>query len=246
MKDFFSFVLPCYNEAPTLPALVDRLVELFMDQSDCEVILVDNGSTDNTASILPELLRRHEVLRSVRIPVNQGYGYGILQGLKEAKGDFLGWAHGDLQNDPADMLRGKELITRASESRRTVVKGRRHGRSWLEIIFTVGMAGVESVLFGAPFWDITGQPTIFSRTFYETWRNPPHDFFLDLFAFANAREQGLKILRFDVALFERNEGNSSWNTGMRSKLKQTKNTISYSFKLKKEMAQHRLATVQPR
>ena len=49
--------------------------------------------------------------RVVTVPVNLGYGHGILSGLREAKGDYLAWTHADLQTDPADVVKAWELLT---------------------------------------------------------------------------------------------------------------------------------------
>ena len=76
-----------------------------------EVILVDNGSTDNTPQVLEELLPLNSNCRSIRVEENQGYGFGILSGLKIAKGDIIGWTHADMQTDPQDFLYGIEFFS---------------------------------------------------------------------------------------------------------------------------------------
>ena len=97
----FSLIIPCYNEAAGLADLVAACADAGFEDN-VEVILVDNGSTDETPDLLKQLLKPHENLRSVRVDENQGYGFGILSGLRAAKGDILGWTHADLQTDPAD------------------------------------------------------------------------------------------------------------------------------------------------
>ena len=76
-------MIPCYNESGNLAAL-GAAVGPLVARGDVEVILVDNGSTDDTAERLPSLMVHHPGLRTVRVPVNQGYGYGILAGLHVA------------------------------------------------------------------------------------------------------------------------------------------------------------------
>ena len=97
-----SLVIPCYNEAGNLPALVARVVEVFGDR-DAEVILVDNGSTDDTPEAMARLIAGHEFIHGTRVEVNQGYGFGILSGLAVAAGEVLAWTHADLQADPAEI-----------------------------------------------------------------------------------------------------------------------------------------------
>lgn len=95
---------------------------------DIEIILVNNGSTDNSAEVLKELLPNYEFARNVNVDVNQGYGYGIVQGLKEAKGEFIGWLHADLQTDPNDALKAYKLLEENNWNKNIYIKGRRRKR----------------------------------------------------------------------------------------------------------------------
>ena len=79
-----SIVVPCYNEEENIPLLLKRFEEV-IKRDDMEVILVDNGSTDGSARVLSELVPGYAFARTVSVEVNQGYGYGILQGLKECR-----------------------------------------------------------------------------------------------------------------------------------------------------------------
>jgi len=225
-----SLIIPCYNEAANLPLLIGRLAEGFK-RSNVEVILVDNGSTDESPNILSEATERHPSLRSVRVDVNQGYGHGIVVGLREARGRYLGWTHADLQTDPEDVLRALTLLEKAGNPENIFVKGRRHGRPLADIIFTMGMSVFESVLFRSPLWDINAQPNIFPRSFFETWSAPPQDFSLDLFAYVMALRAGLRIERFPVRFGKRAHGTSHWNINWKAKVKFIKRTVAFSFQL---------------
>src|SRR4051812_25089667 len=94
-----SLVIPCYNEAANLPLLLPRCAALTR-AGDAEVILVDNGSTDDTAEVLARSLPEFPGCRTVRVPTNQGYGFGILRGLEAATAGIIGWTHADMQTDP--------------------------------------------------------------------------------------------------------------------------------------------------
>jgi hypothetical protein len=128
------------------------------------------------------------------------------------------------------------LILNDGNSSHVFVKGSRKGRPLFDQVFTLGMNIFETVYMGTRLWDINAQPNIFHRSFYESWRNPPHDFSLDLYAFYKAQTQGLKIIRFPVILPKRSHGQSSWNHGLKAKWKFIKRTMDFSFKLKKELA----------
>ena len=230
-----SIIVPCYNEVKNIPLILERFGES-IHRNDVEVILVDNGSTDSTAAELKQLLPEYKFARSVTVPVNQGYGYGILQGLKAAEGEFIGWTHADMQTDPRDVLRALAIIEKKERKKRKekiYVKGSRKGRSISDRIFTNGMSLFEYILLKAQLYDINAQPNIFHKKFFEKWKNPPHDFSLDLYAFYMARRLGLEVIRFPVLFPERIHGVSKWNTGLRSKWKFIKRTVGYSINLKR-------------
>jgi glycosyltransferase involved in cell wall biosynthesis len=229
-----SLVIPCYNEGGGLPALLRRIKAISGEEPDIEFVLVDNGSRDATVDLVKNAPLENPSLRVIRVEVNRGYGYGILQGLKVAGGEFLGWTHADMQTDPADALRALKIIeTFGGGSRGLFLKGRRYARPFGERFFTWGMGIIESLLFGRILCDINAQPTIFPRAFYEQWKNPPHDFSLDLYAYAMALRSRLKIVRFPVLFENREYGSSHWNTDWRSKVKFIKRTIDFSMRLRK-------------
>lgn len=230
-----SLIIPCYNEAANLPLLLDRCASL-AQLPDIEVILVDNGSTDNSPEVLQALLPKYPHCRTVRVPVNQGYGFGILSGLNAAQGDLLAWTHADMQTDPKDVIRGLEFFTSHGNNKNIYVKGKRIKRPLTDVIFTIGMSIFETCLLKTRLWDINAQPNMFSREFFKSWQNPPHDFSLDLYAYFTARNQGLSVYRFPVEFGERAHGISHWNVNWAAKMKFIRRTMDFSFELKKRLS----------
>jgi glycosyltransferase involved in cell wall biosynthesis len=224
----FSLVIPCYNEAANIPLLLNRC-EKMACRPGIEIILVDNGSTDDTSEVLLRLLPLYPGCRSVRIEKNQGYGFGILAGLRAAEGELLGWTHADMQTDPQDALQGLSFFENGKD---IFVKGRRYGRPLADTVFTFGMSVFETILLGKLMWDINAQPTMFSRAFFETWQEPPSDFSLDLYAYYQACCKGLDIKRFPVRFSERAHGVSHWNINWAAKKKFISRTIAYSVNLR--------------
>lgn len=230
-----SLVIPCYNEADNLPLLVERCRGVFSDPRD-EVVLVDNGSKDKTAEILPGLLEGQTRVRSVRVPVNQGYGFGITEGLRATRGRYVGWTHADMQTDPYDAVRGIELFEKSDAPDGLFVKGLRKGRPLSDEVFTVGMSVFESFLLQQKLWDINAQPTLFPKSFFEEWKDEaPKDFSLDLFAYFKARQSNLKVERFEVTFGERAHGTSHWNVDWASKYKFIKRTVDFSLELRRRV-----------
>lgn len=229
----FSIVIPCYNEEKNVPLILERFAECIADRNDLEVILVDNGSTDNSAEVMDSLIPNYPFARKVTVEINKGYGYGILQGLSSAKGDFIGWTHADMQTDPNDVIKAIDIISSNNCDDNLFVKGNRKGRSIFDNFFTAGMSAFETLYLGVKLSDINAQPNIFSRSFYETWQDPPFDFSLDLYALYLAKKHKCNIIRFPVLFPERIHGHSKWNTGLKSKFRFIKRTIDFSKKLKK-------------
>ena len=192
-----SLVIPCYNEVENLSSLLARCAEVCSAEPRIDVILVDNGSLDGTQEFLASSLL-HPQISTIRVPVNRGYGFGILSGLQVAQGDIIGWSHADMQTDPMDVLSAFAKFEAASDARRIFVKGRRGERPFRDVVFTYAMSGFAMTILGLPLSDINAQPNLFHRDFVKSWENPPHDFALDLFAYVHALQLGVEVRRVDV------------------------------------------------
>ena len=170
-----SIVVPCYDEAQNIPLILERFSEV-ITRDDVEVVLVDNGSRDNSPEILKKLLPEYNFARMIRVEVNQGYGYGIVQGLKVCTGEFIGWTHADMQTDPADLMKGLEIIENEGNKKNVYVKGNRKGRPVFDQFFTSGMSLFETIYMRERLYDVNAQPNVFSKEFFETWHNRPRIF----------------------------------------------------------------------
>lgn len=213
----FSIVVPCYNEAACLPALLAGFASALRGL-DAELVLVDNGSTDGTAAALAAALPAFPFARSVRVQVNRGYGHGILKGLETARGAWAGWTHADLQFDLSSVAEAIGLAAAAGE-KNLFIKGSRRNRGAAERLFTSCLAAAAGLYLWLPLRDINGQPTLFRRELLADFKAPPEDFCFDLYAYALALSRGCEVRRFPVAVRPRAAGRSTWNFGLRSRLK---------------------------
>jgi glycosyltransferase involved in cell wall biosynthesis len=235
-----SIVVPCYNEAENLPQLIARFVELArVAPLDWELILVDNGSTDDSAAVLARECAKagRAFIRVVRVPApNVGYGHGILTGLSAARGELLGWTHADGQTPPADVLRAFERLRSASAPRRTLVKGRRRGRPLKDVLFTLGMQASAACLLRENLADINAQPKVFHRDLLALAHTPPADLSLDLYFLWLAQKRGFSVETIDVAFGAREHGDSKWAFSVRSKLRHISRTLRFMRELARSSA----------
>lgn len=223
-------IIPCYNESESLAELYRQCCKVVeASNNSIHFILVNNGSTDETDTIIQNLTTNNRSIRFIHLSQNQGYGGGILAGLKESTAPIIGWTHSDLQTPLIDCLIGVEVIYAGND----FVKGNRRGRPSLDRVFSKGMGVFETLLFKQKLNEVNAQPTLFKREILESWVDPPSDFSLDLYALVMAGKSGALIKRIDVIFLPRRHGSSKWNIGFKSKLQFIKRTIRYSIELKR-------------
>lgn len=115
MKTLVSVVVPLYNEQDNVAPLVERILAVFDDlpDYDLECLLVNDGSTDETAARLDEARARDARIRPLSLARNSGQSAALIAGMRTASGEYILTLDGDLQNDPADFPRFLELLKTA-------------------------------------------------------------------------------------------------------------------------------------
>ena len=107
-----SAVFPAFNDAGTIAQIVtDTLALLPTVTEDYEVVVVDDGSGDGTASILDDLARRRSRVRVIHHPRNRGYGAALRTGFRHATKDLIFYTDGDAQYDVRELARLTPLMT---------------------------------------------------------------------------------------------------------------------------------------
>ena len=100
----FTVVIPMKNEQDNIALLADGLAEACAGMS-FEVIMVDDGSTDNTADVIRETAKRHRFLRMIQHPESGGQSAGVHSGVHAARAPIVCTMDGDGQNPPAEIPR---------------------------------------------------------------------------------------------------------------------------------------------
>ena len=99
-----SIVVPIYNEEESLPFLVNQLLEVLQPMEETfELVLVNDGSSDNSAEVIRKLSFEIPELVGVLLRKNYGQTAAMAAGFDISSGDIVVTLDGDLQNDPADI-----------------------------------------------------------------------------------------------------------------------------------------------
>ena len=232
-----SLVIPCYNEEDNLEKLLTKISFVLkkFSKERIEIVIVNNGSTDNSEKIIKQHELFHQNLISLlNIKKNKGYGDGINQGINFSKGDVVCWFHADLQFDPVEALNIYTEYKDKFLNQNILLKGNRMNRSLFDSFFTFGMTCLTFLLFGKKINDINAQPKIFKRSMLKFINNPPIDFSYDIYFLLVALNNNIKIQEFPVKWYDRNAGEAKGGGSFKLKFKLTLRTIKFLFNLRRK------------
>jgi len=95
----YSFVIPAYNESSRITSGLDQvLAYIAAHRLQAEVVVVNDGSRDNTAAIVREYAQRNPIVRLIENPGNRGKGYSVRNGVLHATGDIILFTDADLSS----------------------------------------------------------------------------------------------------------------------------------------------------
>ena len=95
-----SIVIPCFNEEKTISKVIDKILKL--SEIDKEIIIINDGSTDNTRKILDDLKNRSQIISIHNHDKNEGKGAALKTGFGKSNGDIILVQDADLEYDPND------------------------------------------------------------------------------------------------------------------------------------------------
>jgi glycosyltransferase involved in cell wall biosynthesis len=136
-----SLVIPAHNEAENIGPLLGRCLKVLPGLStDYEIVLVDDGSSDSTAAVARKAMgAQADHLSVIRHERKSGYGVTVADGLRAARGRYVGFMDGDGQFDPGDL---EKLAARLGDA--DMVTGRRQRRA--DPRYRLLIAGVFNIL----------------------------------------------------------------------------------------------------
>ncbi len=228
-----SLVIPCFNEAKSLPTLISRTIACALRRNlnpgQFQFILVNNGSNDETAKLMNEFASgpNGAFLRIITIEKNRGYGHGIYSGLMAAGPGTLAWTHADEQCDPEDAFVAWETLQ--GVVKQTIVKGFRCERALWDRFFSLGFSVTTALFLGHFLTEINAQPKAFDASLLTALTNPPEGFAFDLYVQLKAKEAAWRTETMPVRFPPRRHGKSRWSSTFRSKWKTILGLLTFLF-----------------
>lgn len=202
-----SFIMPCYNEAETIPFTIPQLVEAFRERGvRLQLVAVDNGSSDDTGKIIQKLIDDGLPITPHRVELNEGYGKGVLEAIPQCEAPWVGIIPADGQVDADDVVRLYEAV-RVTDGR-VVGKVRRRFRmdGLLRKVISVAYNGIVFLLWPRlGSIDVNGSPKIIPARALELMQLEHKQWFLDPELMIKAHHLGLRVLEMNV--FARMRGN---------------------------------------
>ena len=162
-----SIIIPCYNEEKTIREIIQRIIKVKLDNITKEIIIVNDGSTDKTVSIVNSLYKqKHIILLSHK--KNLGKGAAIKTGIKASSGEIILIQDADLEYSPSDYA---SLIRPIIRKKFKVVYGsrelKRTNREYSYLVFYWGgllVTKVANFLYGTKLTDVPTGYKVFDST----------------------------------------------------------------------------------
>ena len=148
-----SIIVPVFNEAATVTAVVERLLAIEFPAPH-EIIVVNDGSTDGTRAALARM-PANAAVQIVHLERNRGKGYAVRQGLARARGTVIAIQDADLELDPAQL---PDLVRPVLRGEADVVYGSRFLQSssapFMTVVGNRALTALTNVLFGSSLTDM--------------------------------------------------------------------------------------------
>lgn len=203
----YSIVVPAYNEAERLTSSLQRILTYIEESKwSAEIIIVNDGSRDETAAMVKEFAERSPIVRLIENPGNRGKGYSVRNGMLSASGQFLLFTDADLsspieeapkllaaiENGQADVAIGSRYLQSELQTRKQPIHRRMLGRAFnLALRAILGLSYVDTQC-GFKAFSRNAVNTIFPNMKIERWGFDPEILFL-------AKRYGLRVVEVPVS-----------------------------------------------
>ncbi len=199
-----SVFFPCYNEQGNVARVVGNALKVLDGLgADYEVIIVDDGSADETGRIADELAAQNSRVRVVHHPHNRGYGAALQSGFRAATKELVFYTDGDGQFDMAEMppllglIRDYDIVSCYRLNRQDPLMRKINGWCWTQLVCLV---------FGLRWRDIDCAFKLYRRQIFDDMPLCSTGALIDTEVLARAARKGCKIVQRGVHHYPRTAG----------------------------------------
>ncbi len=228
MATMYSIVIPAYNESARITPSLEKILAYIAEKRwDAEVLVVNDGSKDNTAEIVRRFAERNPIVRLIENPGNRGKGYSIRNGMLQARGDILIFSDADLSSpiyesarliqaieSGADVAFGSRWLEADTQTERQPILRQIAGRAYNILLRIILGLNFKDTQCGLKAFTRDAADKIFTRQKIERWGFDPELLFI-------ARKFKMKMVEIPV----------EWAHDDRSKI----NPVVDGFKMGMEM-----------
>lgn len=213
MRAAVSIVIPAFNEAATIGTTLEELSAYIGTTGlQTELIVVDDGSTDSTASVVEEYVRSLPSLRLIRLGTNQGKGAAVRRGVLEARGEVIAFLDADLPyrvdnlgaaialvtGDATDIAIGARDLPESEKDASYPLLRQFMGRTFSLIVRLFLVRGIADTQCGMKAFSSSAAKTLFSES-----RLTGFGFDFEILFLAN--KYGFRVARIPVTMSHRHE-----------------------------------------
>jgi len=199
-----SVFFPCYNEQGNVARVVQNALKVLDNLgADYEVIVVNDGSADDTGRIADELAAQNRRVRVVRHPHNRGYGAALQSGFRAATKELVFFSDGDGQFDMAEMppllelMRDYDIVSCYRLNRQDPLMRKINGWCWTQLV---------CLLFGLRLRDIDCAFKLYKREIFDNMPLCSTGALIDTEVLARAARKGCTIVQRGVHHYPRTAG----------------------------------------
>ncbi len=198
MNKLVSIIVPAYNEEENIKPLISAVDSMIKESGlECELIIVDDGSTDKTYEFATELTEGREDIKLIRDNRNQGKTHAILSGLDASSGEYIAILDADLQYSPSEIPVMMERLTEGYD----IITGWKEGRYKKQFTSSI-YNWLSRILFKIPVHDqnsikVMRKEVLENMNLRKDWHR---------YIVALAVERGYKVTEVRVKLYPRKYG----------------------------------------
>jgi len=225
-----SVFFPCYNEQGNIRRVVRRALDVLQQfGADFEIIIVDDGSVDQTGAIADELARTDPRVRVIHHPTNLGYGAALQSGFRAATKQLVFYTDGDGQFDIAELppliplMEDYDIVSCYRQNRQDSLIRKINGWCWTKLV---------CLLFGMNIRDVDCAFKLYKRKIFDEIEMKSTGALIDTEILARALRKGYRITQRPVHHYPRTSGRQ---TG--AKLRVVLRAFRELLKLRKQILQ---------